>query len=123
MKTSQKAVLSMLLAGAAAMAGGTAWAHATLRSATPAQNAELSAAPKEIVLRFNEKLEAAFSSIKVVDSAGKPVSTAKATLDAGDPSQMKVAVPVLAPGKYIVHFIAVGDDGHRRKGVYSFAVK
>jgi hypothetical protein len=36
---------------------------------------------------------------------------------------MKVAVPALAPGKYTVRFIAVGDDGHRRTGSYSFTVK
>jgi methionine-rich copper-binding protein CopC len=36
---------------------------------------------------------------------------------------MKLAVPTLAPGKYTVQYTAVGHDGHRRKGEYSFTVK
>lgn len=123
MKTSQKYVFSILFAATATLANSVAWAHATLQRADPAQDAQLGASPKEVVLRFNEKLEAAFSSIKVVDSTGKEVSAAKAMLGENDPSQMKVALPALAPGKYTVHFVAVGDDGHRRKGTYSFTVK
>jgi hypothetical protein len=122
MKASKKAILPMLFAIATAV-HGMAWAHAALKSATPAKGAELARAPSEVTLRFNEKLAAAFSNIKVVDSAGKAVTTGKAALDAADPSVMKVAVPALAVGKYTVQFIAVGDDGHRRTGSYSFTVK
>ena len=122
MKASKKTILPMLFAIATAV-HGMAWAHAALKSATPAKGAELASAPSEVTLRFNEKLAAAFSNIKVVDSAGKTVTTGKAALDAADPSVMKVAVPALAAGKYTVQFIAVGDDGHRRTGSYSFTVK
>jgi methionine-rich copper-binding protein CopC len=123
MKASRKYVLSMLFATIAGAAHVAAWAHPTLQGSTPAKDAELTRTPKEVTLQFNEKLEAAFSNIKVLDEAGKTVSTDKATLAAADPSVMKVAVPPLAPGKYIVQFTAVGQDGHRRKGDYSFAVK
>lgn len=123
MKTSQKYVLSALFA-TATMAGYTpAWAHATLKSATPAKDAEVTTAPKEIMLQFNEKLEAAFSNAKVVDSAGKEVTADKATLDAADPSVMKLVVPALKAGTYKVEYVGVGHDGHRRKGDYSFTVK
>src|SRR4051812_8957129 len=82
MKAPQKHALSMLFT-ATAMAGYTSvWAHAGLQSSTPAKDAEVAAAPKEITLQFNEKLEAAFSSAKLVDSTGKEVTTEKATLDA-----------------------------------------
>jgi len=123
MKSAQKYVLSMLFA-ATAMAGTTsAWAHAGLQSATPAKDAEIAAAPKEITLQFNEKLEAAFSTAKLVDSTGKQVNIEKATLDATNPSVMKLAVPTLSPGKYKVEYVGFGHDGHRRKGDYSFTVK
>jgi methionine-rich copper-binding protein CopC len=123
MKASRKYVLSALFA-AATMTGCTfASAHATLKSATPAQDAEVTTAPKEISLRFNEKLEAAFSNAKLVDSNGKEVPTAKASLDPADPSVMKLAVPALPAGKYKVEYAVVGHDGHRRKGNYSFTVK
>jgi hypothetical protein len=122
MKASKKYLIPMLFA-IATCAQSMAWAHATLKSATPAKGAELASAPSEVTLHFNEKLAAAFSNIKVVDGAGKVVTTGKAALDAADPSMMKVAMPALAPGKYTVRFIAVGDDGHRRTGSYSFTVK
>jgi methionine-rich copper-binding protein CopC len=123
MKASRKYVLATLFA-AAAMAGSTsASAHATLNGATPAMDTEVATAPKEITLRFNERLEAAFSNAKLVDSSGKEVTTAKATLDAADPSVMKLAVPALPAGKYKVEYAVVGHDGHRRKGNYSFTVK
>lgn len=123
MKAVQKCALSMLFAAAAMTGYSSAWAHATLQSATPAKDAEVASAPKEISLQFNEKLEAAFSNAKLVDSTGKEVSTEKAVLDAANPSVMKLAVPALAAGKYKVEFVGVGHDGHRRKGDYSFTVK
>lgn len=123
MKAVRKYALSMLFA-LTTMAGSTsAWAHAGLQSSIPAKDAEVVTAPKEITLQFNEKLEAAFSSAKLVDSTGKQVTTEKATLDAANPSVMKLSVPALPTGKYKVEYVGVGHDGHRRKGDYSFTVK
>jgi methionine-rich copper-binding protein CopC len=108
----------------AAIAGQTsAWAHAALQSATPAKDAEVASSPKEVVMHFNEELEPAFISAKLVDSSGAAVPTKKASLDPKDATTMKLAVPTLAPGKYTVQYSAVGHDGHRRKGDYSFTVK
>ncbi len=119
-----KQFVSSVLFAAAAMAGhSSAWAHATLKSASPARDAEVATAPREISLQFNEKLEAAFSNARLVDSTGKEVSAGKATLDGADPSVMKLAVPALAPGRYKVEYVGVGHDGHRRKGDYAFTVK
>ena len=123
MKASQKYVLSALFAATTTVDYTSAWAHATLKSATLAKDAEVTTAPKEIALQFNEKLEAAFSNAKVVDSTGKEITTDKATLDAADPSFMKLAVPALTAGTYKVEYVGVGHDGHRRKGDYSFTVK
>lgn len=123
MKPAQKYVLSMLFAATAMAGSSSAWAHAGLQSSTPAKDAEVAAALKEITLQFNEKLEAAFSNAKLVDSTGKEVTAEKATLDAANPSIMKLAVPMLSPGKYKVEYGGVGHDGHRRKGDYSFTVK
>lgn len=122
MKTSSKLVLSMLLAGAA-VSHHAAWAHAALQRATPAKDAALSASPKEVSLRFNEKLEAAFSAVKVIDGSGHDVSSGKSALDASDPAVLRVAVPLLPAGKYSVQWSVVGHDGHRRKGDYTFTVK
>jgi len=123
MKASKKHALSMLFAVTATAGYTSVWAHAALQSATPPKDVEVTAAPKEITLRFNEKLEAAFSNAKLVDSTGKEITSEKATLDTANSSVMKLAVPVLSPGKYKVEYVCVGHDGHRRKGDYSFTVK
>jgi methionine-rich copper-binding protein CopC len=122
MKAMKKTILPLTFAAMVAVHGAAA-AHAKLKSATPASDAQVSPALTEVVLRFNEKLEATFSRIEVFDKDGKSVSAGKAMLDAADPSVMKVAVPALVPGKYTVRFAAVGGDGHRRTGAYSFTVK
>tara|TARA_R110001599_G_scaffold159052_2_gene346313 strand:+ start:124331 stop:124519 length:189 start_codon:yes stop_codon:yes gene_type:complete len=54
---------------------------------------------------------------------GATVSTEKANLDPANATILKIPVPALAPGKYTVQYSAVGHDGHRRKGDYSFTVK
>lgn len=123
MKAPCKYVAAPAFAAMAMAACAPAWAHAALQSATPAKDAVVAAAPAEITLRFNEKLEAAFSNAKLLDSSGKVVSTQKATLDQADPSVMKLAVPALTAGRYKVEYVGVGHDGHRRRGDYTFTVK
>ena len=123
MNTAQKYVLSILFAATALVGATSAWAHAGLKSSIPEKDAEIAAAPKEITLQFNEKLESAFSTAKLVDSTGKQVNVEKPALDAANPSVMKLPVPALSPGKYKVEYVGVGHDGHRRKGNYSFTVK
>jgi len=116
MKAVHKLALSMLFA-AGAMAGHVpAWAHAALQSATPARDAEVTTAPKEITLQFNEKLAAAFSQAKLLDRSGREVSTGKAALDAANPSVMPPGVPALSSGTYKVEYGVVGHSGHRRDG-------
>jgi methionine-rich copper-binding protein CopC len=122
LNTTKRIVLSTILIAAATL-HAAAWAHATLQSATPGKDAEVTASPKEVVMHFNEDLEAAFISAKVLDSTGNAVSSEKATLDAREAAVMKLTVPTLLPGKYTVQYTAVGHDGHRRKGEYSFTVK
>jgi methionine-rich copper-binding protein CopC len=123
MKSVQKYVFSMLFVANAMAGSSAAWAHAGLQTSIPEKDAEIAAGPKEITLQFNEKLESAFSTAKLVDSTGKQVNVEKSTLDAGNPSVMKLPVPALSPGKYKVEYVGVGHDGHRRKGDYSFTVK
>ena len=100
-----------------------AWAHAMLESAVPAKNALLLVAPNEVSLHFNERIEAGFSSIKVLDAGGKNFVLKKAAVDAADPKTLRVTLDNLKPGKYVVKWVGVGHDGHRRTGDYSFSVR
>ena len=121
MKTSKKILLSAsILTG---IAQGPAWAHASLESAVPAKNAQLTAAPKEVRLHFNENLEANFSAIKVINSSGKNILLKKATVDSKDQKTLFAPLDPLKAGSYKVQWVGVGHDGHRRSGDFMFSVK
>ncbi len=108
---------------AATLASPFASAHASLKSSDPEAGATLATAPKEITLTFNEKVEAAFSTITIADSQGKAVAAEKAKVDATNPAILRLAVPTLPLGSYTVSWAVAGHDGHRRKGGFKFSVK
>lgn len=113
------ALLSLLLLPAAE---SPASAHAQLRSATPAAGATVASAPAEISLNFSESLEAAFSTIIVRNALGKRVDKIDAHLDAKDHKTMRVSLPPLAKGIYIVEWRALTTDTHRTEGAFIFRV-
>ena len=113
----------LCLAALGAATQSVAWAHASLEVATPVSDAQLASAPADITLKFNEKLEASFSAIKVFDAAGKNVDAGKATVDPVDAAVLHAKLPVLKSGVYTVKWAAVGPDGHRRTGDYKFSIK
>jgi len=98
---------------------GQSLAHARLQSSTPANNAQLTAPPKSLVLNFSE---AAQLAVLKLSTDGKEIvvpldKTAK-------PSQTyTLALPALAPGSYTVQWTAVAaDDGHVTKGTVKFSI-
>lgn len=106
-----------------AVPASSALAHAVVKQSVPAQGAVLAAAPKEVRITFNEKVEKMFAAATLKNAAGATVSTAKAALDPADPAILRLPLPVLKAGKYSVHWTAVGGDGHRRTGELRFTVK
>jgi copper resistance protein C len=99
-----------------------AFAHAHPTQQTPAPNATIEA-PHEVAIDFTEGLEPAFSTLTVIDAAGKQVNSAKSAVDANNKKHMSVAVDDLKTGTYQVEWTAVADDGHRTQGHYLFNVK
>ncbi len=108
----------LVIAGAA-----SALAHAHLVRATPAAGGTVHTSPTEVTLRFNEKLEAAFSSVVVRDSTGKQVDKGDGAVDKGDRSVMRVMLqqPV-APGVYKVEWKVMSADTHKVDGNFTFKV-
>jgi copper resistance protein C len=103
-------------------AGTAAFAHAHLVRAIPAVGGTIHPAPSEVTLRFNERIEAAFSSVAVRDAAGKQVDKADAQVDKKDRTIMRVSLPPLEPGVYKVEWQAVSADTHRVTGDFTFKV-
>ncbi|MGC4866079.1 copper resistance CopC family protein [Micromonospora sp. DT53] len=114
--------------GAAALAvlvavlipAGPAWAHNSLKSATPARDATVPSAPTEVTLEFMQRLDPTFTTIVLSDAAkrklptGEPVVTgAKSTVQVTD---------TLPNGTYTVAYRVVSADGHPVQGSYPFTV-
>lgn len=106
----------------AALSASSALAHAVVKQSVPAQGAVLRAAPPEVRITFNEKVEKMFTTATVKNAAGATVSSARAALDPADPSTLRLPLPALKAGKYSVHWTAVGGDGHRRTGQLRFTI-
>jgi methionine-rich copper-binding protein CopC len=121
--TSARAFLaSVFLAIAITLASGTALAHAFLDHAVPAVGSTVHAAPRSLRLWFTERLEPAFSHVRVFDASGKPVDGEDARVDASDPSILSVTLPPLPPGSYRVAWRVVSADTHVTEGDFTFDV-
>ena len=112
--------LILLLTGL--LAAPLAWSHAKPQQQSPAPESTV-ASPAEIRLVFNENIEPAFSMHSVANAKGESVTAAKAAVDDATHRTLTLPLPALTPGMYVVKWAAVGPDGHRVKGSYSFTVK
>ncbi len=97
-------------------------AHPKLLSAEPAVGGTVNAAPNQITLRFNERLEASFSKVTIRNSEGKQVDNGDAKLDRSDRRMLRVSVPTLPPGLYKVEWQAMSADTHKVEGDFTFHV-
>ena len=107
---------------AATCFSSSAMAHAVVKHSEPAQGARLAAAPKEAVITFNEKVEKMFTTATLKTGAGAAIASAKASVDPADPTTLRLPLPALKSGAYVVTWVAVGHDGHRLSGTIGFAV-
>lgn len=107
----------------ASVTAPVAQAHAKIVTSEPKAGGELQAAPKEIRLGFNEKLEPAFSKIGLVDAKEVEITLPGITVDKNDPKIIFTTVPALKPGQYRVRWSAMTHDGHKTKGEFGFKVK
>jgi len=97
-----------------------AGAHALLVESLPAEAAVLPAAPTQLVLRFNSRIEHKLSQAALIDGAGarRPLAM---EADA-PPDRLIAALPALAPGSYTVDWQVLSVDGHRVAGQLHFSV-
>ncbi|MFT4000454.1 MAG: copper homeostasis periplasmic binding protein CopC [Rhizobium sp.] len=117
-------IQKMLFAAAALSIAfaGQAMAHAHLKSAVPAADSTVKAAPSELDLTFSEGLNLKFSGIKITGPGKMAVKTGEASLMDKDATLMVPVTDKLAPGKYTVEWHALSTDGHKTNGSYSFTV-
>ncbi|WP_433362991.1 copper resistance CopC family protein [Actinoplanes sp. CA-142083] len=113
-----------ILVAAAALAvvapAAPAWAHNSLVESSPAANARLSTAPKQVKLRFLQRLSPAGTVIVLVDAAKRRVPTSAPAL-AGATGAVTIGRK-LANGTYNVAYRVASRDGHVVRGSHGFTV-
>lgn len=119
------ALVALLLAlggmGVLVATAALAAAHAVLESTSPAQGAELAAAPAAVTLRFGEDVTVTERSLQVLDPSGGRVDDGHVAHPGGDGTAVQVGLRAGLPAaSYVVVWRVVSADSHPVSGTYSF---
>lgn len=104
-----------------ALPNETAFAHARLKSASPAANATVKTGLAELRLQFNEAVEPALSVIELLDGAGKMIASSKGKAVC-EKTACVFAIDPLKPGDYGIHYRVLSEDGHTVEATFTFKV-
>lgn len=102
-----------------AVASTQIFAHSKLLSSVPEADADLSEAPKQISLTFNEN--AVLKGLQIVDADNKAVPF-KFKHKATAQKNHKVTIPALKEGTYTVKWKLLSKDRHTINGTYDFTI-
>jgi methionine-rich copper-binding protein CopC len=94
-------------------------AHAHLERAEPAVGSSVKTPPREVSIRFTQKLEPSFSTIEVTDASGKRVDNGRARITG---NTMQVPLQPIGAGTYRVKWHALSVDSHTTEGDFTFRV-
>jgi len=96
-------------------------AHSLLLESTPAAGATLTAAPPELMLRFNNRIEKPLSRVRLLDGRGgaQPVALRAAAAPA---DRLTAPLPPLGPGRWRVEWQVLSTDGHVVSGRFDFNI-
>ena len=99
---------------------GLGWAHSKQETTVPANNAVLTEAPAELVLKFDKPMR--ITKLALTDQAGTDYEVQRT-------DQMKHVLKLVAQldpvpnGEYQVDWRGLSEDGHPMNGTFSFTVK
>ena len=101
------------------LCAGPAAAHSLLLESAPAANSTVET-PRELRLRFNNRIEKRLSRLRLVDERGAARDLPVAEDGAAD--WLTAPVAGVAPGRYRVEWQVLSTDGHVVTGRFSFTV-
>jgi copper transport protein len=98
-------------------------AHANYVKSNPSSDARLTRSPSEVRITFSETPDASGSDIAVLDTSGIRKNTAAPTSATDESSTLRVTVPALPDGGYLVSWKARSAvDGHETQGAFAFVI-
>jgi hypothetical protein len=114
-----KVMTSLIASIALLLFANESIAHAKLIQSTPEHQSVLSESPAELSLKFNRDVKLVKVELKAAGEVIKidftPLLTAKETY----------SIPLateLQEGNYEIHWVGMGKDGHKMKGVIEFQI-
>jgi copper resistance protein C len=102
---------------------GLALGHSGLQRAEPPVESKLKRPPSEVKLHFTERLEPAYSTVRVTDDHGAQVDRQDARVDPSNPLLLQATLQPLEHGAYTVNWRVLSVDGHVTEGRFTFQVK
>jgi len=106
-----------------ALTATVAAAHAVLQRAEPRVESRLKRAPDEVRLYFSERLEPAYSAVRVLNDQGAQVDRRDSRVDRANPSLLRATLPSLPPGTYRVQWRVLSIDADVTEGHFTFRVE
>jgi methionine-rich copper-binding protein CopC len=98
-------------------------AHAMLQRAEPRVESKLKRAPDEVKLYFSERLEPAYSSVRVLNDQGVQVDRRDSRVDRANPTLLRATLPPLPPGTYKVQWRVLSIDADVTEGQFTFRIE
>jgi methionine-rich copper-binding protein CopC len=98
-------------------------AHAMLQRAEPRVESKLTRAPDEVRLYFSERVEPAYSFVRVLNDQGVQVDRGDSRVDRANPTLLRATLLPLAPGTYRVHWRVLSIDADVTEGQFTFRIE
>ena len=117
MKASRALFGAVLLTAALA---APASAHVELVTTSPEAGANLTTAPSEVSITFDDELDPDLSSFRVIGPGSIEVGSGEVDLSVADRNVMTGPVTVTTHGVYTVTYEVAGVDGHQLEVGFSF---
>lgn len=105
------------------VAAQIALAHSGLQRAEPPVGSTLKRPPTEVKLFFSERLEPAYSTVRVEDDRGVRVDREDSRVDRSSPFLLRATLSPLARGTYTVIWRVLSVDSHVTEGRFTFQVE
>lgn len=106
-----------------ALGAGIAFGHSGLQRAEPPVESTLKRPPSEVKLYFSERLEPAYSTVRVEDGRGVRVDREDSRVDRSNPLLLRATLSPLARGTYTVIWRVLSVDSHVTEGRFTFRVE
>jgi copper transport protein len=99
-----------------------AFAHATLLTTEPQPGGVFQTSPPFVNLRFDQPVQVSLGGIRVFTSGKSRVDTGAPEHPGGAGDQVRVTLPKLSPGTYVVTWRVISADSHPVEGAFTFGV-